>query len=169
MCMKSDWIVIVKGNVNGFMTAIFHMERDAIAYFKTIRKSLDSSKFIITRESIMDKDNRENTVRLTKLTVDLGMTEEVIKQASEALNFKNEPYIKLLEKAMKIVEQSGYSIVKRNNEYLVNIYYKVAYLGLAEVFITSSDMHFDEDSIIIEKENAEELALKITDIINRRI
>src|SRR5690625_1594931 len=111
--MNNNWIVQVRGNINGFMTTTFNMERDAIAYFKTIRRSLDSSKFIITRESLVDKDNPENTVCLTKFTVDPGMTEEILEQSMEAINFNNEPYIKLLEKAMKIVEQSGYSIVNR--------------------------------------------------------
>jgi len=165
--MQKSWIVMVRGSVNGFSTGIFHGEKDAIAYFKTIRRSLDSSKFIMTKESLVEKNNPKNAVRLTKMNVELGLTEETMKQASIAINFNNEPYIKLLEKAMEIIEQNGYSIVKRSNEYLVNIYYQVVYLGLAEVFITSSDIYFDEDSIIIEKETPEELALKITKIINR--
>jgi|SRR5690625_1104087 len=167
--MKNNWVVSVKGNVNGFVTAVFGIERDAIAYFKAIRRSLDSSKFIISRESLIDKDNPENVVRLTNSTVDLGLSADSIERARIASNFNDEPYIKLLEEAMKIIEQSGYTIVRRYNEYLVNIYYKVVYLGLAEVFITSSDIYFDEDSIIIEKETAEELALKIIEVINRKV
>src|SRR5699024_8208064 len=165
--MKGNWVVSVKGYVNGFSTAVFAMEKDAIKYFKDIRRSLDSSKFIMTRESLIDKDNPENVVCITTSTAGLGLPADSIERAKIAANFNNEPYIKLLDEAMQIVEQNGYSIVKRSNEYLVNIYYKVVYLGLAEVTIMSSDIYFDEDSIIIEKESAEVLAFKIIEMINR--
>lgn len=166
MEIGKSWVVTVRGNVKGFSSGIFLSEREAIAYFKTIRRTLNSSEFIMTRESLVDKKDPGNAVRLTGSNIKVGLDEQGVKQAETALYFNNEPYIKLLEKAMKIIEQNGYSIVKRDSEYMVNIYYKVVYLGLAEVFITSSDIYFDEDSIIIEKESPEELALKITEIIS---
>src|SRR5690625_2922168 len=165
--MKGNWVVSVKGYVNGFSTAVFAMEKDAIQYFKDIRISLDSSKFIMTRERLIDKDNPENVVRLTTSTANLGLPADSIERAKIVANFNNEPYLKLLDKAMQIVEQNGFSLVKRSNEYLVNIYYKFVDFSFDYVCITSSDAYFDEDSIIIEKENAEELAFKIIEMINR--
>ena len=167
MQMKGNWVVSVKGYVNGFSTAVFAMEKDALKYFKEIRRTLDSSKFIMTRTRIIDKDNPENVVLITTSTTGLGLPADSFERAKIAENFNNAPYIKLLDEAMQIVEQNGYSIVRRPNEYLVNIYYKVVYLGLAEVSIMSSDINFDEDSIILEKESAEELASKIIEMINR--
>lgn len=48
-------------------TKIFVTKQQAIAYFKSIRRGLDSSKYIFTKDSIVDKDDSNNAVYLTSL------------------------------------------------------------------------------------------------------
>lgn len=63
--MEKTWAVECWGNIG--VTEIFYTKQEAESYFKGIRKKLDSSKYLFTRDSIVDKDNSENAVYLTKL------------------------------------------------------------------------------------------------------
>lgn len=67
--MEKNFCVEVWGNPAGLnlLTEIFYTEREAIQHFKNIRKQLDSSKFIMTKDSIVDIANNENAIYLTDL------------------------------------------------------------------------------------------------------
>ena len=67
--MEKDWAVEVWGDWShlGIYTDIFYTRREAEIYFKQIRRLVDSSKFIITKESIVDIEDNNNAVYLTNL------------------------------------------------------------------------------------------------------
>lgn len=52
--MEKDWAVEVWGDWQqfGITTDVFYTKRDAETYFKSIRRKVDSSKYICTRSSI---------------------------------------------------------------------------------------------------------------------
>lgn len=63
--LEKQWVVECWGDIGE--TDIFYTEKEARAYFNRIRKQLDSSKYIITKTSIIDIENNENAVYLTNL------------------------------------------------------------------------------------------------------
>jgi len=63
--MEKRWAVECWGDIG--VTDIFYTRKEAEAYFKDIRRSLDSSKYIISKDSIIDKNNPDNAVYLTEL------------------------------------------------------------------------------------------------------
>ncbi|WP_108671764.1 hypothetical protein [Peribacillus acanthi] len=63
--MEKRWAVECWGNLG--ITEVFYTRREAEAYFLSIRKKLDSSKYIITRDSIVDVKDSSNAVYLTNL------------------------------------------------------------------------------------------------------
>lgn len=63
--MEKQWVVECWGDIGE--TDIFYTEKEARIYFNRIRKQLDSSKYIITKTSIIDIQNNENAVYLTNL------------------------------------------------------------------------------------------------------
>lgn len=67
--MEKSWAVEVWGDWShiGISTDIFYTRREAESYFLGIRKKLDSSKYIITRDSIVDVNDSSNAVYLTNL------------------------------------------------------------------------------------------------------
>ncbi|SHF97763.1 hypothetical protein [Ornithinibacillus halophilus] len=65
--MEKSWCVEVWGVVGNNTTELFFTRREALEYFKNIRKGLSSSKYIITRDSIIEIENPENAVYLTDL------------------------------------------------------------------------------------------------------
>lgn len=67
--MDKDWIVEVWGDWRQFKIAtdVFYTKREAETYFKSIRRRLDSSKYIFTRNSIVEIANEENAIYLTNL------------------------------------------------------------------------------------------------------
>lgn len=69
--MEKRWCVEVWGEIGDFHTELFFTKREAERYFKQIRRVLDSAKFIIKRDEIIDKQNDGNRVVLTDLDNDL--------------------------------------------------------------------------------------------------
>jgi hypothetical protein len=67
--MEKNWCVECWGGLGE--TQLFYTKREALAYFKTIRKSLDISKYIITLDSIVEIKNPDKAVYLTNLKEDL--------------------------------------------------------------------------------------------------
>lgn len=65
--MEKNWCVEVWGIVGNYSTDIFYTKREAEAYFKSIRKQLDSTKYLFTKTTIIDKENPDNAVYLTNL------------------------------------------------------------------------------------------------------
>lgn len=63
--MEKRWAVECWGDIG--VTDIFYTRKEAEAYFKDIRRSLDSSKYIFSKDSIIDKNNPDNAVYLTEL------------------------------------------------------------------------------------------------------
>ncbi|MEI2368009.1 hypothetical protein [Niallia circulans] len=63
--VEKNWAVECWGNLGE--TKVFWTKKEAHDYFITIRKRLDSSKYIFTKESIVDKDDNNNAVYLTNL------------------------------------------------------------------------------------------------------
>ncbi|MCM3574714.1 hypothetical protein M3172_16070 [Mesobacillus subterraneus] len=63
--MEKRWAVECWGDIG--VTDIFYTKKEAEAYFKDIRSGLDSSKYIISKDSIIDKNNPDNAVYLTEL------------------------------------------------------------------------------------------------------
>ncbi len=63
--MEKDWIVECWGELG--QTEIFYTEKEAREYFKSLRKGLDMSRFNITKDSIIDKNNPDNAVYITNL------------------------------------------------------------------------------------------------------
>lgn len=67
--MEKDWCVDCWGIfADKFGTDLFYTEKEAKQYFKTIRKGLDSALYIITKNSILDKEDNTNSVCITKLS-----------------------------------------------------------------------------------------------------
>ncbi|SCB91620.1 hypothetical protein GA0061087_100419 [Priestia flexa] len=64
--MEKNWAVECWGNMGN--TEIFYTRREAETYFRSIRKTLDSSKYIFTKDSIVDKNDSSNAVYLTNLS-----------------------------------------------------------------------------------------------------
>lgn len=67
--MEKNWCVECWGGLGE--TELFYTKREALNYFKKIRSSLDSSKYIISLDSIVSIDNPEQVVYLTNLKDDL--------------------------------------------------------------------------------------------------
>jgi hypothetical protein len=65
MIMDKQWIVECWDNIE--KTELFYTEKEARTYFNSIRKRLDSSKYIITKTSIVDVENGNNAIYLTNL------------------------------------------------------------------------------------------------------
>lgn len=67
--MEKSWAVEVWGDWSHMRisTDIFYTRREAEIYLLSIRKKLDSSKYIITRDSIVDVKDSSNAVYLTNL------------------------------------------------------------------------------------------------------
>lgn len=66
--MEKEWCVEVWGDFGGgFTTETFYTKREAVAYFKSIRKTLDSSKYLFNKESIVSIANPEESVVLSNL------------------------------------------------------------------------------------------------------
>lgn len=63
--MEKSWAVECWGNIG--VTEIFYSKKQAEAYFLSIRAKLDSSKYIFTRDSIVDINDSSNAVYLTNL------------------------------------------------------------------------------------------------------
>ncbi|MCM3118863.1 hypothetical protein M3610_27195 [Neobacillus sp. MER 74] len=63
--MEKQWLVECWGYLGD--TDLFYTEKEARTFFNSIRKRLDSSKYIITKTSIINKENSENAVYLTNL------------------------------------------------------------------------------------------------------
>jgi hypothetical protein len=67
--MEKNWCVECWGGLGE--TQLFYTKREAITYFKKIRNSLDSSKYIFSLDSIVGIDNPDESVYLTNLKEDL--------------------------------------------------------------------------------------------------
>ncbi len=66
--MEKSWAVEVWGDWPlGVTTEIFYSKSLAQKYFLDIRRKLDSSKYIITRDSIVDVKDSSNAIYLTNL------------------------------------------------------------------------------------------------------
>ena len=67
--MEKDWCVECWGEfADKYGTDIFYTEKEAKAYFTSIRKKLDSTKYLFTKDSIIDKEDADNAVYLTNLS-----------------------------------------------------------------------------------------------------
>lgn len=66
--MEKNWLVEVWGEfpVN-CCTDLFYTKVEAEKYFKSIRKQLDSTKYIFSKNAIVDKDNLDNCIYLTNI------------------------------------------------------------------------------------------------------
>lgn len=66
--MEQRWLVECWGDFNNrFGTELFYTKREAERYFKHIRKQLDSSRYIISKDKIIDSQDDGNIVCLTDL------------------------------------------------------------------------------------------------------
>jgi hypothetical protein len=63
--MEKQWVVECWGDIGE--TELFYTEKEAREYFNSIRKRLDSSKYIISKTSIIEVENKENAIYLTNL------------------------------------------------------------------------------------------------------
>jgi len=67
--MEKNWAVEVWGDWSlGVTTEIFYSKSLAQKYFLGIRRKLDSSKYIMTNDSIVDIENSDNAIYLTNLS-----------------------------------------------------------------------------------------------------
>lgn len=66
--VEPKWLVECWGDFNiEYGTELFYTKRDAEQYFKKIRRQLDSSKYKITRDRIIDIQDDGNIVCITDL------------------------------------------------------------------------------------------------------
>ncbi|MFE6170192.1 hypothetical protein ACFVP8_20280 [Viridibacillus arvi] len=65
--MEKNWAVECWGSFSGIGTELFYTKREAEAYFKDIRKGLDSSKYIMKSDKIVNIEDDGNMVCLTDL------------------------------------------------------------------------------------------------------
>lgn len=62
-------MLIVGGSfADDYGTELFYTEKEARQYFKKIIKGLDTTRFIITRDSIVDTEDNAGSVCITKLS-----------------------------------------------------------------------------------------------------
>jgi hypothetical protein len=67
--MEKDFCVECWGSfADDWGTEIFYTEKEAIQYFKKIRKGLSLADYIITKESIIDRNDDVNSVVLSNLS-----------------------------------------------------------------------------------------------------
>jgi hypothetical protein len=67
MEIEKNWCVEVWGEIENFQTELFYTRKEAEAHFKSIRKKLDSIRYIMSRDSIVDKVDDRNAIYLTDL------------------------------------------------------------------------------------------------------
>lgn len=67
--MEKNWVVEVWGDWTslGAQTELFYTRREALEYFKSLRRKLDSSQYIFTQDSIVEIANEVNSIVLTDL------------------------------------------------------------------------------------------------------
>lgn len=65
--MEKKWCVEVWGTFGDFTTELFYTEREAEQYFKMIRRTLDSSKYTFTKETITSIENPDDVIVLSNL------------------------------------------------------------------------------------------------------
>lgn len=69
--MEKNWCVEVWGKFPlNCSTSLFYTKREADAYFKKIRRELDSTLYIFGQNTITDKNNPDNVILLTNLKED---------------------------------------------------------------------------------------------------
>ena len=63
---RQRYCVEVWGDVfDGYTTELFYTRKEAEAYFKRIRRSLNSERFIKRKDEIIDTLDKENYVKIT--------------------------------------------------------------------------------------------------------
>lgn len=66
--MEQRWLVECWGEFSSkYGTELFYTKIEAEKYFKQIRRQLDSSRYIISRDSIIDSQDDGNIVCITDL------------------------------------------------------------------------------------------------------
>lgn len=63
--MEKNWCVECWGSIG--QTELFYTKKEAEQYFKSIRKTLDSSKYIFTKDTIQSIDNPDDYIIITNL------------------------------------------------------------------------------------------------------
>ncbi|MFD2640031.1 hypothetical protein [Piscibacillus salipiscarius] len=70
--MEKNFIVEVWGDFTEYSTEVFYTRQEAEEYFKKIRASLNSTRFIKGSTTITDNEDENNCVILTDALKDLG-------------------------------------------------------------------------------------------------
>lgn len=65
--MEKDWSVECWGDWGNFTTELFYAEREARSYFREIRKTLDTTKYTFSKDSIVSLEDPERSVNITNL------------------------------------------------------------------------------------------------------